>query len=198
MTTGGEHTPSAIGKAIQNAVRLSGTSQNNVLAWNRDAERSIVLDPLSRGAQATEVDEVFTKKSAPPRREENAVRLRDVALRANDILRNCVLDQAAHHLAARDELEDEVVRPPPVDRFSLEIEQRILRPSQSEDLSHHRDVLFGSIAKVFGVVPDRSGEDEPDRQVYRDADVEPVNRGHDENREDRENDQEVARRNQNP
>ena len=74
---------------------LACRSQNNKRPRDGNSKRSVVLNPLPGRAQAAHVEEILTQKGTPAGRKENAVGLHDVALRANDVLRNRVDDQAA-------------------------------------------------------------------------------------------------------
>src|SRR5213595_3079387 len=95
---------------------MSGRSDETVLvdddvvAVDGDSERAVALDPLSRGAQASHVEEVRVEEIARARRPEVAVRLRHMTLLAHHRLGHRVAQEAAMHRAASDLLEDEVVR----------------------------------------------------------------------------------------
>jgi len=121
VTTGRQHTPTAIRRAIKIAMRFTVRSQNNILTRYGGRERAIVCNPLSRSAQSTKVNEVFEKELASAGRQKWTVGLHHMTVCADDILRNRVDDDSAAHQTARDELEDVVIRPRTVNRFAFQI-----------------------------------------------------------------------------
>ena len=193
VTTRRQHTPTAIRRAIKFAVSLSVRSQNNILPKYRGRERSIVCNPLSRGAQAAEVDEVCAQELPPTLRQKWTVRLHHMAIRPNHILRNRVDDDSAAHQSSGDELEDVVVGSRTINRLAFQIEKRLTGSRYAENLTHHRDVLGDAIFEAVRVKPDQAGEHKARRDVEREANVETVERCDEEDRENRKDHDVVAR-----
>src|SRR5439155_13366772 len=95
VTAGCQHSRTAIRQAVECPLRLAGSSQNNVGPGDGNSKRSVILNPLSRGSQSAHVQKIRAEKGSAARREEHSIRLRHVALRANDILSDGVGDQSA-------------------------------------------------------------------------------------------------------
>ena len=128
VRAGLKHTLSAIGQAIERPLRLAVRIQNNVFPGYRYRKRSIGFNPLSGSADAAEVEKIVAQELASARRKERTVGLRDVTLRANDVLGNRVGDEIALHRPAGDELENEVVGPRAKNRFAFVVHDRFARP----------------------------------------------------------------------